>query len=1458
MEYLLATSLLSTGVIGLISQNTLYHPSLIYNNTAIFSYCVSLYICLLYVVILYHTTSIISIAYAQCLDIQSTNYHHTKTRKPFRKKRKRWKSYPHHDAAASDSVEDIFASPGVTTKHHQNLHQHHYGNLFEAHCRQCPQLIQLFGVQSPVVNSTLQKSNFIQHFTFVGSDNSTYDLTSIIDNSNPFRFQSAYMSTNGSSPIIFDTGASISISPYKEDFITFTEGSGNTTLQGVSASTVVSGSGTINLFVLDDNGNTKAITTKALYVPNAMVRLLSVQSYCRENKDGASMLIDGNCTKFTFPQSLGTSTITFKLSQTGNLPKVEATRFSLEASGLESSLYSLPVKSVPAYSVLSSQNKNLSTAQKLVLDLHWRLMHINIPWVHYLFRIGVFTSKIAGVTTATCKCEACQLGKQTRNTKGAINHQLKPSKVGSLKRQSLTPGAVVSTDQFVSSVRGRLPHTYGKENEREQYSGGTIFVDESSDFMFVSNQVSLNASETLIGKAKFEREALRHGIAIKSYRGDNGIFRSEEFQRDLHQKHQPMIYSGVGAHHHNGIAERAIRTVSTNARTMLLHSMIHWPAQTSLDLWPFAVEYAVYLWNLIPKHPSSLSPTELFYSVKSDHAELKRAKVWGCPTYVLDPRLQDGKKIPKWEPRSQLGQFVGRSSSHSSTVGLIRNISTGKVSPQFHTVFDNHFTTLSMSSIPDSTSISEEWKNLFTYQREYYFDPADFKSSAPPTTLPPPPPPTILQPSRGEVPAPSTIPSPTSPSRSISIAPEGASSPEGASAPSLLQSPLQSPSLSFPPSSPTSDRPPPSPSSDSVSIPTPAPPPQSPAPRRYPKRVRFPTNKPFFVTHYCFHENYAAYFNTCSSITPNDAYLVSNDFSTSTSLMTEQFDMLSQMKNDPIEIDNLQGFHPFAFASKVDADDSPKFHEAMSSPDREGFIEAMHLEIQQLESLNAWAVVNRSKAISEGRRILSSTWVFKRKRYPDGRIKKLKARICVRGDQQVQDVDYFDTFSPVVQWSTIRIMFILSIMLKLKTIQVDYTLAFVQAPADPGTYVEMPQLFQLPGKVLELKRNLYGQCESPRKFYDHLKNGLEQRGFSRSPHDHCLFTSKNVTVVTYVDDCIFFAKDEKSIKQVIQSLRQPPKHLKDKWHEFDLNEEEDYAGFLGIDISPPSDNPEVLELLQVGLIDRIISILGIDDKPKSGVLPASTTLLSKDENGPPRRASWKYASVVGMLLYLSSNSRPDIAFAVHQVARFTHCAKFSHEKAILQIGHYIQATRNKGLRINPNSSLNLELFADADFAGLWNIEHPDDAICVKSRTGYIITLGGVPVTWSSKLQTEIATSTMHAEYIALSTGMRELIPVKHCLEYLCKRLNIQRSPETKCIKVWEDNEGTIRLAGGPIEKVTPHTKHFAIKYHWFREKLGEHNIVIKYIDTKVQKADILTKGLSLKEFTVKRNLLMGW
>ena len=90
----------------------------------------------------------------------------------------------------------------------------------------------------------------------------------------------------------------------------------------------------------------------------------------------------------------------------------------------------------------------------------------------------------------------------------------------------------------------------------------------------------------------------------------------------------------------------------------------------------------------MPKEPNGRSPSKLFYGVTSDHSELKSVKVWGCPTCVLDPCLQGRKKISKWEPCSQPGQFVGRSSLDSSSVGSIHNITNGKISSQFHTGYE--------------------------------------------------------------------------------------------------------------------------------------------------------------------------------------------------------------------------------------------------------------------------------------------------------------------------------------------------------------------------------------------------------------------------------------------------------------------------------------------------------------------------------------------------------------------------------------------------------------------------------------------------------------------------------------------------------------------------------------------------------------------------------------------------
>ena len=106
------------------------------------------------------------------------------------------------------------------------------------------------------------------------------------------------------------------------------------------------------------------------------------------------------------------------------------------------------------------------------------------------------------------------------------------------------------------------------------------------------------------------------------------------------------------------------------------------------------------------------------------------------------------------------------------------------------------------------------------------------------------------------------------------------------------------------------------------------------------------------------------------------------------------------------------------------------------------------------------------------RESIDSVWAFRRKRYPERRVKKLKARLCVKGDQQLEGIDFFDTYCPVVGWSTIRPLLIMSILLDLDTKQADYTLAFVHAEEELGTYIEMTRMFEKEGFILELKRNL--------------------------------------------------------------------------------------------------------------------------------------------------------------------------------------------------------------------------------------------------------------------------------------------------------------------------------------------------------------------------------------------------
>jgi hypothetical protein len=227
-----------------------------------------------------------------------------------------------------------------------------------------------------------------------------------------------------------------------------------------------------------------------------------------------------------------------------------------------------------------------------------------------------------------------------------------------------------------------------------------------------------------------------------------------------------------------------------------------------------------------------------------------------------------------------------------------------------------------------------------------------------------------------------------------------------------------------------------------------------------------------------------------------------------------------------------------------------------------------------------------------------------------------------------------------------------------------------------------------------------------------------------------------------VDDCLFFAPEQVDLDNMLSKLKK---------EQLEFVVENDAAGFLGIQITRDDDK---ISLTQPGLIDRIVETLGLQDA-NPVMTPAPREALGRDLDGVLFLGDFNYPSVVGMMMYVSNNTRPDIAFAVNQCARHTHRPTEKHARYLLQIGKYLKGTRDKGLIFKPCknlSSLALDCYVDADFAGLWRAEDPHDPHCVRSRTGYIIMLAGCPVIWSSKLQTLISQSTMEAEYIALSTS----------------------------------------------------------------------------------------------------------
>jgi len=921
------------------------------------------------------------------------------------------------------------------------------------------------------------------------------------------------------------------------------------------------------------------------------------------------------------------------------------------------------------------------------------------------------------------------------------------------------------------------------------------------------------------------------GVKVHSYHTDNGIYHSDEFLKELQSKGQGIKMSGVSAQFQNGAAESIIKSVVQSARTMMLHANLRWPEVADESLWPHALQYAVYLHNIMPFEESGVSPTEVWSRTKSNHHDLLHTHTWGCPAYVLSPRLREGGNVPKWDPRSKRGQFVGYSPLHASSVGMIRNLNTHYVSPQFHVMYDDFFETV--HSTEGSPPSPEIWERLYTFNRsqvDWDIEPPDLAVE-------------WLSPGerharrakqqenhRGP-----TVPRGSSAQRE----PDGTT--EGAT-PAISQEDVQAPLVEEAPA-PSPQQPPAQAASPAGTSPSPATTRQSTrstrgvAPQRLTYEVRGQPSAYFLVE--CFHKMIAG---LVASVDQGEH---------------QQREFLAMMSSTDGTIETWPRSlreYPMAFKAGNKQDpDSPNFMEAVTGEHGEQYRHAMDSEMTSLKKATTWNLMPRSQ-VPRGANILPLTWVYKLKRYPDGRPRKFKARLCVRGDKQVEGIDYTDKYAPVVNWSTVRLLMILTVREKLYTRLVDFTNAFAQANLKEAVYCELPRLYESrdgSDTVLKLNKSLYGLVQAPLCWYKHLRDGLIAEGFTPSELDPCLYYGHGMAVLTYVDDCIFFGKDLKKIDAIIARLKK----------KFDLTVEEaqgqdqDVFAYLGVEVQVNKTTGE-MTFLQKGLIDKVLRTTGMQDcnaKPT----PACTTPLGTDADGPRCQQSWDYASVIGMLMYLTSNSRPDIQYAVHQCARFTHNPRASHEQAILRICRYLKGTQDQGLVFKPQAELALDCYVDADFAGLWKVENELDPVCVKSRTGYVLMLGGCPLTWASRLQSEIALSTTEAEYIALSTAMRDLLPTRALLKEVGKNLQLSYCNKSTILsRVWEDNNGAIRLAEA-TNKITFRTKHIAVKYHFFREHLSD-EIQVKKVDTTNQLADIFTKGLAAYQFHKLASRLMGW
>lgn len=508
------------------------------------------------------------------------------------------------------------------------------------------------------------------------------------------------------------------------------------------------------------------------------------------------------------------------------------------------------------------------------------------------------------------------------------------------------------------------------------------------------------------------------------------------------------------------------------------------------------------------------------------------------------------------------------------------------------------------------------------------------------------------------------------------------------------------------------------------------------------------------------------------------------------------------------------------------------YQQAVRGRDAKFWLPAIKKELNSHIKNRTWSVVKKL----EGMNIVTTKWVFVKKRNEKGEVVRYKARWVARGFTQAYGIDYDETFSPVLKAKSLRLILALSASDDTETRQYDVTTAFLYADVHEDIYVTPPETMEL-GKdeVLKLNKALYGLKQSPREWNGEISAYLILLGFKKCVKDPCIYIKYSKTngimiIGLFVDDITasYKRRDAKEWNEIVKQLMS----------KYELTDVGTVKHLLGLSITHTTHN--VTYISQQPYIMEKLREFDMSEC-KSTSTPGDPNIQLRD--GAESADSHTYRSLVGSLVYASTWTRPDITHAVNMTSRFMSKPTATHMRSAKKVLRYLEGTLNYGLRYDNNGNgmqVSVEGYCDSDYAGTKGSDR-------KSTTGYCVYLNKNLVSWNSKKQQTVAQSTAEAELMAITEVMNDLLFFKHLLGEMGYKVQL-------AMIIYSDNQAAVKITHNDVNH--DRTKHIEVRHFKVRDYIEDGTIDVKWLETTKQIADIFTKALNYPQFNTHRGRLV--